>query len=82
MKVSTEPKKIKPKPKKPGRITTGVQGFDPLIQGGFKKNSINLVAGSAGSGKTILSIQFLIDGILHGEPGIYLTFEEKKKQNI
>ncbi|MAG08785.1 hypothetical protein CMO89_04885 [Candidatus Woesearchaeota archaeon] len=57
-----------------------MQGFDSLIQGGFKKNSINLVAGSAGCGKTIFSIQFLIEGIRRGEPGIYITFEERKNK--
>ena len=62
------------------RITTDIQGFDALIQGGLKKNSVNLVAGSAGSGKTIFSIQFLINGILKGEPGIYITFEERKNK--
>jgi len=62
------------------RVATGIKGFDSLIQGGFKKNSVNLVAGTAGSGKTIFSIQFLLHGVLHGEPGIYITFEEKKKK--
>src|SRR3989344_2230681 len=61
------------------RIPIDIPGFDELIQGGFKKNSINLVAGGAGSGKTIFAIQFLIDGIKRfREPGIYITFEEKK----
>lgn len=60
------------------RISSGIHGLNQLIQGGFKKNSINLVAGGAGSGKTILAIQFLVEGTKRGEPGIYITFEEKK----
>src|SRR3989344_2383310 len=63
------------------RIPIDIPGFDELIQGGFKKNSINLVAGGAGSGKTIFAIQFLIDGIKRfREPGVYITFEEKKEK--
>lgn len=63
------------------RISTGITGLDPLIQGGFKKDSVNLVAGGAGSGKTIFAIQFLVEGIAkHNEPAIYITFEERKKK--
>ncbi len=60
------------------RITTGIVGFDDLVQGGFKQGSINLVSGGPGSGKTIFGIQFLVEGLKNGEPGIYVTFEEKK----
>src|SRR3989338_3618772 len=64
---------------KPERIPIDIPGFDPLIQCGFKLGSINLVAGPAGSGKTIFAIQFLVDGIIRfKEPGIYITFEERK----
>ena len=38
------------------------------------------MAGSAGCGKTIFSMEFLIKGIMNGEPGIYITFEEKKNK--
>jgi circadian clock protein KaiC len=60
------------------RKKTGILGFDPLVQGGFKEGSINLVAGGPGSGKTIFAIQFLMEGLVNGEPGIYVTFEERK----
>ncbi len=60
------------------RRKTGIINLDPLIQGGFKENSVTLVIGSAGSGKTIFGIQYLIEGLLHGEAGLYLTFEQKK----
>ena len=61
------------------RIKTGIINLDPLIDGGFKKNSTNLVAGGAGTGKTIFAIQFLVEGLLRGESVIYVTFEEKKQ---
>lgn len=63
------------------RVPTGVIGFDNLVDGGLKRNSINLVSGGAGSGKTIFAVQFLVTGIIkHKEPGIYITFEEKKEK--
>jgi len=62
------------------RVSTGIPNLDSLLKGGFKKNSVNLVAGGAGTGKTIFAIQFIIDGIKKNEPGIYMTFEEKKKK--
>lgn len=62
------------------RVSTGIPNLDPLIDGGFKKNSVNLVAGGAGSGKTIFAMQFIVDGIKKGEPGVYITFEEKMKK--
>ena len=52
--------------------------MDRLIQTGFKRNSINLIAGEPGSGKTIMALQFLLEGCKKNEPGIYITFEEKK----
>ena len=62
------------------RIPSGIIGMDNLVDGGFKKESINLVAGDPGTGKTIFAIQFLIQGIEKGEPGVYITFEEKKQK--
>ena len=63
---------------KEARISSGVPGLDPLVQGGFKRNSVNLIAGEPGSGKTIFGMHFLMDGCKKGECGIYITFEEKK----
>ena len=61
------------------RISTGIIGLNKLF-GGFKEKSINLVIGGTGSGKTIMVMQFLVDGIKKGEKGIYITFEEKKEK--
>jgi len=63
------------------RIPTGIPGMDGIIEGGFEEKSINLIAGSTGTGKTIFAIQFLVNGILkYDEPGIYITFEESKSE--
>lgn len=62
-------------------VPTGIIGLDKAMKGGFEKESINLVEGGAGSGKTILAIQFILDGIdKYNEPGVFVTFEETKKK--
>ena len=68
------------KVKRTARVSSGTPKLDRLIAGGFKRNSVNLVAGEPGAGKTIFAIQFLIEGCKKGEPGIYITFEEKKEK--
>ncbi len=62
------------------RLSTGIPGFDEMTQGGFKEKSINLAVGGPGSGKTIFAIQFLMEGLKKGEPGLYVTFEERKEK--
>lgn len=68
------------KQSKKERMPTGIAGFDKLIEGGFDTHSVNLVVGSSGSGKTIFSVQFLMDGLEKGERVMYITFEEKKNE--
>ncbi len=62
------------------RISSGIPKFDELVGGGFLKDTVNLIIGGAGSGKTIFATQFLVDGAKKGEPGVYVTFEEKKER--
>lgn len=62
------------------RVPTGIPNFDKLVEGGFEKDSINLLVGDSGCGKTIFAIQFLIDGLKRGEKCLYVTFEEKKSE--
>jgi len=61
------------------RVSTGTPAIDKLV-GGFKEKSVNLIIGGTGSGKTIMAMQFLVDGARKGEHGIYITFEEKKEK--
>lgn len=74
--MEKEGKKIK----EDKRISTGIENFDELIEGGFDKNSVNLLVGSSGSGKSIFGIQFLIEGIKKNENCLYVTFEEQKAE--
>jgi len=59
------------------RVKSGILGLDGLIEGGFLKSDVILLAGGTGSGKTIFSTQFVYNGaIQYGENGVYATFEE------
>jgi circadian clock protein KaiC len=59
------------------RIPTGVPGLDRMLNGGFLPSSVVLVRGAPGTGKTSLSLQFLIHGATEeDEPGLLITFEE------
>lgn len=61
------------------RVPTGIRGFDQMIQGGFKKGSVNVVTGGPGSGKTTFAMEFLVNGTTFAnDPGIYITFDETK----
>ena len=62
------------------RISTGVPGLDPLIEGGIPKGSTVMIAGRSGSGKTILCAQFLYNGFNKNENGLYISFSESKAQ--
>jgi circadian clock protein KaiC len=62
------------------RIPTGVPGLDELLGGGFYAGRCTLVAGSSGTGKTTLGLQFAIEGLRRGEPCMYVNFEENPTQ--
>jgi len=58
------------------RCPTGVIGFDRLCDGGFVRNSDNLIVGGPGSGKSTFLLQFLWNGVTKfGENGLYCSFE-------
>jgi circadian clock protein KaiC len=60
------------------RVTVGIPGLDVLTCGGLPRNRLTLVAGTAGSGKTVFAAQFLATGIAgSGEAGVFVTFEER-----
>ena len=64
---------VKLLPKSP----TGIPGMDEITGGGLPKGRPTLVAGGAGSGKTLFAMEFLVNGAtLYEEPGVFVTFEE------
>jgi circadian clock protein KaiC len=64
------------------RISTGNDKLDTLLDGGFLRNSMILLAGNPGAGKTILSSRFIYKGALAEEPGVYACFAETRKRLI
>lgn len=63
------------------RIRTGIPGLDKLIEGGLVSNSVNLLSGGTGTGKTIFGMQFLFYGAKDlNEKGVYISFEESEEE--
>jgi len=63
------------------KCLTGIKGFDEITEGGLPKNRTTLVSGGAGSGKTLLGLDFLINGVIKfKEPGVFMSFEETEDE--
>ncbi len=62
------------------RVSTGVEGLDDKLDGGFVKGSVVLVVGKAGTCKTMFSSSFIYDGVKKEEPGLYITTEEMEDE--
>jgi circadian clock protein KaiC len=63
------------------KAPTGVTGFDEITVGGLPKGRPALVCGSAGCGKTLFSLEFLVNGARQfNEPGVFIAFEETKEE--
>jgi len=59
------------------KVSTGIEGLDEVTSGGFPQGRPVLICGSAGCGKTLFGMQFLVKGILqYDEPGVFVSFEE------
>lgn len=77
--TNTSPRKPSGKPQKYTlqRVKTSIPGFDSTIDGGFVKNSLIMISGGPGSGKTIFCLQYIYNGVVHhNEPGLVITFDE------
>jgi circadian clock protein KaiC len=57
-------------------VGSGIQGLDVMTNGGLPQGSVTLVAGGAGTGKTLFSLHFVVAGVAAGEPALYVTFQE------
>jgi KaiC/GvpD/RAD55 family RecA-like ATPase len=58
------------------RASTGVDGIDALLDGGLPRGRLYLVSGPPGSGKTTFSAQFVTEGVIQGERGLYVSMHE------
>jgi circadian clock protein KaiC len=62
------------------KVPTGIQGFDEITDGGLPQGRVSLVAGAAGSGKTVFAMGFLVNGAeKYGDPGLFVSFEESSR---
>jgi circadian clock protein KaiC len=69
------------KPSTLPKALTGIQGLDEITQGGLPRGRPTLICGSAGCGKTLLAMEFLIRGATeYGEPGVFMPFEENAEE--
>jgi circadian clock protein KaiC len=69
--------KLEPLPKAP----TGIVGFDDLTHGGLPRGRPTIITGTAGCGKTLFGIEFVVRGALQfDEPGVFMAFEENAEE--
>ena len=63
------------------KCPTGIRGLDEITGGGLAKGRPTLVCGGAGSGKTLLAMEFLVRGVMrYDEPGVFMAFEETAEE--
>lgn len=66
----------------PPLVSTGIAGLDHVLGGGLPQNRVYLIEGDPGSGKTTVGLQFLLDGMQHGEHVLYVTLSETKSELV
>ncbi|RKD93884.1 RAD55 family ATPase [Halopiger aswanensis] len=64
------------------RLSTGVPGFDELVDGGLLRDRLYIVSGPPGSGKTTFCAQFLTKGAFNGETGLYVSMHESEQELV
>lgn len=63
------------------RVPTGISGLDEMLGGGLLSNSVAVVKGAPGTGKSCIGMEYISKGIRdYGEPGLIITFEEFPRQ--
>ncbi|MDQ2936784.1 MAG: AAA family ATPase [Acidobacteriota bacterium] len=65
------------KPRGRRRLSSGIPELDQMMGGGIPEGDSLLVAGSSGTGKSLMGTKFIVEGIRQGEPGIVAMFEER-----
>src|SRR5580658_8923157 len=77
----TKPKKTEVLPAGLPKCPTGIHGLDEITLGGLPRGRPTLVCGSAGCGKTLMGMEFLVRGATEfGEPGVCVSFEETAEE--
>jgi circadian clock protein KaiC len=68
------------KVEQPPRIDTGVSGLNDILSGGLPAGQMYLLEGTPGTGKTTIALQFIRTAIMAGEPALYITLSESKRE--
>lgn len=66
----------------PPSLHTGIPGLDDILRGGFPADCVYMVAGTPGTGKTTLALQFLLEGVQQGESCLYITLSETRREIV
>lgn len=61
------------------RTSSGIPKLDALMEGGFPENTVMLVSGNAGAGKTLFALNYLLEGVKKGEKCVFVSLMESKK---
>lgn len=64
----------------PPTLATGIPGLNDILRGGFPADCVYMVAGTPGTGKTTLALQFLLEGVEQGESCLYVTLSETRRE--
>lgn len=64
------------------RVATGLKKLDSILSGGFPENSVVLLSGGPGTGKTLLALKFLLEGAKNGERCCYITLCETREELV
>jgi circadian clock protein KaiC len=65
------------------KAPTGIAGLDEVTLGGLPRGRATLICGGAGCGKTMLAVEFLVNGVRdYDEPGVFVAFEETKDELV
>jgi circadian clock protein KaiC len=62
------------------RVPTGIAGLDDILGGGLSPSRTYLLQGRPGTGKTTIALEYLLEGVRGGEPGLYVTLSETEQE--
>ena len=81
--MTTNSRRPRSKPTALQKERTGIPGFDEITKGGVPKGRPTLICGSAGAGKTLFGMEFLVRGAMqYNEPGVFISFEESDEELV
>lgn len=78
--TQSRPKEFNQQPTSTHRTSTGIPTLDKIMGGGVYDGSVTLNVGISGTGKTVMGIQFLVDGARNGSKGLLITLDEHPQQ--